>query len=98
MLDTGNDQQNISVVIGYSIPCATLNSIEQLACWIDFQSTTSPALDLECEGNKCVVMSNKHHKPSDLPPADRGWLAWRFALVAFVIDGIVWGPTLCYGI
>ncbi|OAV98995.1 hypothetical protein PTTG_02456 [Puccinia triticina 1-1 BBBD Race 1] len=37
-------------------------------------------------------------EPSDLPPADGGWLAWRFALVAFVIDGIVWGPTLCYGI
>ncbi|WAQ90434.1 hypothetical protein PtA15_12A423 [Puccinia triticina] len=34
MLDTGNDQQNISVVTGYSIPCATLNSIKQLACWI----------------------------------------------------------------
>jgi hypothetical protein len=28
---------------------------------------------------------------AELPPADRGWLAWRFALVAFMIDGIVWG-------
>ncbi|EFP86244.2 hypothetical protein PGT21_027720 [Puccinia graminis f. sp. tritici] len=37
-------------------------------------------------------------EPTDLPAADGGWLAWRFALVAFVIDGIVWGPTLCFGI
>ncbi|KAI7957864.1 hypothetical protein MJO29_006081 [Puccinia striiformis f. sp. tritici] len=37
-------------------------------------------------------------EPPDLPPADGGWLAWRFALVAFAIDGIVWGPPLCYGI
>ncbi|KNZ55613.1 hypothetical protein VP01_2631g3 [Puccinia sorghi] len=38
------------------------------------------------------------HDPADPPPADGGWLAWRFALVAFAIDGIVWGPPLCYGI
>jgi hypothetical protein len=37
------------------------------------------------------AMTILEQEPDDLPPSDRGWLAWRFSLVAFVIDGLVWG-------
>ncbi|KAH9818379.1 major facilitator superfamily domain-containing protein [Melampsora americana] len=33
-----------------------------------------------------------------LPPYDKGFRAWRFLFIAFMIDGIVFGPPMAFGV
>ncbi|KAG0145009.1 hypothetical protein CROQUDRAFT_672000 [Cronartium quercuum f. sp. fusiforme G11] len=34
----------------------------------------------------------------NLPPADRGFLAWRFLVVIFLADALFWGPPLSFSV
>ncbi|KAG0151815.1 hypothetical protein CROQUDRAFT_86462 [Cronartium quercuum f. sp. fusiforme G11] len=34
----------------------------------------------------------------NLPMSDRGFLAWRFLVVLFILEGLLWAPPLSFGV
>ncbi|CAH7688365.1 major facilitator superfamily domain-containing protein [Phakopsora pachyrhizi] len=55
-------------------------------------------LDDEDLKNKISTTTSTSLDESTLPPADRGFLAWRFVAIAFILEGLIWCPPLSFGV
>lgn len=62
---------------------------------------TQPVSNIETIGtftNSDAVGENNENARPDLPPVDQGWPAWRFLLGAFIIEALLWGFLLTFGV
>ncbi|KAH9812330.1 hypothetical protein DFH28DRAFT_899460 [Melampsora americana] len=61
-------------------------------------SAIHPALlSSNVTGHSMLPMKLINEAP-DLPPADKGFLAWRFLFVIFWVDALFWGPALSFSV